>query len=87
MIEGARIRTHSKNPAVRLLYFAYLVAVSNAWVVANAILGHITGIHAEKESLISQRHFKNMMLHPVSLTVGCCQNPRHRRLSEYICED
>ena len=62
MIEGARIRTHSKNPAVRLLYFAYSVAVFNAWVVANAILGYITGIHAEKESLISQQHFKNMML-------------------------
>ena len=62
MIEGARIRTHRKNPAVRLLYFAYSVAVFNAWVVANAILGYITGIHAEKESLISQQHFKNMML-------------------------
>ena len=45
-----------------LPYFAYSVAVFNAWVVANAILGHITGIHAEKESLISQQHFKNMTL-------------------------
>ena len=45
-----------------LPYFAYSVAVFNAWVVANAILGYITGIHAEKESLISQQHFKNMTL-------------------------
>ena len=54
IIDGARIRTHSKNSAVRLLYFAYSVVVFNAWVVVNAILGFITEIHVEKESLISQ---------------------------------
>lgn len=65
MIEGALAKTHSKNPAVRLLYFVYSVAIYNSWAVANAVLEYTTGIHNEKESLMSQQHTKNMML-------SCC---------------
>ena len=74
---------------------SYLVAVFNARVVANAILGFITGIHVEKESLISQQRLKNMMLS--SCLFGCRMLPEllphhhhhhyHLLLSEYICED
>jgi len=36
-------RAHSRSPAVRLLCFAYSVAMFNAWVMANAVLSYITG--------------------------------------------
>ena len=62
MIDGVWSKTHSKNPAVRLLYFVYSVAVFNAWVVANTILGYITGIHTEGKSLVSPQHLKNVIL-------------------------
>lgn len=61
MIENARARTHSKNPAVRLLCFAYSAAFLNAWVMANAVLRYITGIHA-KDPPITQQHLKNLVL-------------------------
>ena len=62
MIDGSRAKTRSKNPTICLLYFVYSVAVFNAWVVASTILGYITGIHTEGESLVSQQHLKNVML-------------------------
>ena len=54
MIENARVRTHSKSPVVRMLYFVYSAAVFNAWVMANAMMRNFTGIVTE-DPLITQQ--------------------------------
>jgi len=61
MIQNARARTHSKSPAVRLLCFAYSVAVFNAWVMANAVMSYITGIRS-RDPAVTQQHLKQVLL-------------------------
>lgn len=61
MIQDTRARTHSKNYAARLLYFAYSAVMFNVWVMANAVLAYITMIHQE-DPLITQQHLKHMLL-------------------------
>ena len=54
MVENAGIRTHSKSPVARMLYFVYSTAVFNALVMANAMMRYITGIISE-DPLINQQ--------------------------------
>ena len=61
IIENARIRTHSKNPTTRLLYFVYSVCIFNAWVMANAMLAFMTGIH-QKDPMITQQAMNDMLM-------------------------
>ncbi len=61
MIENTRAKTHSKNPAARLLCFVYSVTVFNAWVMANATLMHRIGIYPT-DPLITQQDLRDMML-------------------------
>ncbi len=50
MIENARVRTHSKSPEARMLYFVYSVMVFNAWVMTNAMMRIMTGITTTEDS-------------------------------------
>ena len=61
MIENARAKTHSKNPAVRLLCFVFSAAVYNSWVMANAMLARRHNVSAE-EPLITQQQVKDALL-------------------------
>ncbi len=61
MIENTRAKTHSKSPDVMLLYFLYYVSVFNAWVMANAVLMHMTGIYA-KDPLITRQDLRDVLL-------------------------
>ena len=61
MIENTRAKTHSKNPAARLLCFVYSVAIFNAWVMTNATLMYSIGIYPA-DPLITQQDLRDMML-------------------------
>ncbi len=65
MIENARVRIHSKSPVARMLYFVYSAAVFNAWAMADAMIGSVTGIIAE-DPLITQQCLNDVIKRGIS---------------------
>ena len=61
MIENARIRTHSKNSTVRLLYFVYSACMFNVWVMANCLLVCRAGIYRE-DLLLTQQEMRDALM-------------------------
>ncbi len=65
-----------------MLYFVYLAAVFNAWVMANAMMWSVTGIIAE-DPLITQQCLNDVIKHGTS-DYRMLPNPLHRCLSELL---
>ncbi len=82
MIENARVRTHSKSPVVRMLYFVYSAAVFNARVMANAMMRIMTGITTE-DPLITRQCLKDVIKRGIS-DYRMLPQPLHRCLPELV---
>jgi len=84
MIQNARIRTHSKSLAARLLCFAYSVAMPNVWVMVNAVVPYIMGIRFG-DPVVTQQHIKQVLLECGLFDPRMLPEPPLWR--KYICED
>ena len=62
MIENTRAKTHSKNPAARLLCFVYSVAIFNAWVGHDKRDTDVQYRDLFADPLITQQDLRDMML-------------------------